>query len=291
MHQTHDKRCAECPCARSVAEYARRKGVSFARALALLQKAMEGRPLEGIGPVELCPCEPERAAACPVFALVRRLAAGCGLEPAQWLEPADVLIDGEYEAAARVMPDETHPAVSPRPAEPESVPAPWKSLWTRRRALVLGAALAALVLALAAALWGTYRAGYRQSLEENGTWDSGYSAALAEGTYEEGQAAGYDEGYQVGYREGLQEGFDQGKQAGYSEGYAAGSADGQQAQSDAQQAQTDAENARRATRVWTSWLGSSYHLDPDCPRLWGGDETTLGQAEDEGYTPCPRCAK
>ena len=41
MHQTHDKRCAECPCARSVAEYARRKGASFAQALALLQKAMD----------------------------------------------------------------------------------------------------------------------------------------------------------------------------------------------------------------------------------------------------------
>lgn len=306
MNQTfpYDKVCADCPCARSVAEYARRKGLSFARAKAALEQQMQGRPLEGIGPVEICPCTPDRAAACPVFALVRRLAAGCGLEPAQWLETADVLIDGEYEGRARDVSDEEPAPVpaAPDPAMPQPdvsgdmpgdtsdspAPGPWAAIRARWK-LWLACAGAALVLALG--MWGAWKLGYAASLEANGTYADGYAAAKAEGTFEEGRAAGYEEGYQTGYTEGLQEGFDQGKSTGYSEGYSDGSADVQQAHSDAQQAMDEVENNRRATRVWTPWLGSTYHLDPDCPRLWGGEETTLGEAEDAGYSPCSRCAK
>lgn len=293
MNQTppRDKICAACPCARAVAEYARRKGMTFARAMALLENQMEGRPLSGIGPVEICPCEPAQAAACPVFAVVRRLAAACDLEPAQWLETADVLIDGEYEATARDVTDE--PQETPVPAAPQSQPeqepepAPRRFVWklSPRLTGLLAAALAVLLVSVA------FAGGYAVSLNKNGTYEAGYAAAKAEGTYEQGQADGYEQGHSEGYREGLQEGFDQGKEAGYSEGYSAGSKDVQQAHSDAQQAQTDAENARRALPVWTSWLGNSYHLDPECPRLWGGEETTLGEAEDAGYSPCSRCAK
>ncbi|WP_367924118.1 hypothetical protein [uncultured Ruthenibacterium sp.] len=283
--------CEGCLCAQPIRAYARSKGVSMERALALLQeKLKQETPPAGQDPHGVCLCDADQAARCPVFLLACQLAACCGMSVRQWLERADLSIEGEYEAQGKEIPDPT--GVPQEPDEPEEELEPDNPKDKKHHKIFVvafGVTIGAIVLAMA--LFGTYQWGYQRSLTDNGTFDEGYSAAVAEGTYEDGHAAGYEEGYQAGYREGLQEGFEQGKDAGYSDGYANGSADVQQAQSDAQQAQSDIENARRSTPVWISWIGSKYHLDPECSRIWGGEQITLGQAEDEGYDPCPKCVK
>ena len=139
--------------------------------------------------------------------------------------------------------------------------------------------------------WGAWKLGYAASLEANGTYADRYAAAKAEGTFEEGRAAGYEEGYQTGYTEGLQEGFDQGKSTGIPRDIPT-------------EALTCSRPTATPSRPWTRWRTTA--VPPGCgrpgwvdlpsgpglpPAVGRQKRPPLGEAEDAGYSPCSRCAK
>lgn len=138
---------------------------------------------------------------------------------------------------------------------------------------------------------GTYDEGYAAALEERGTYQEGWDAALREnGTYADGYAAGLAkgkvEGYEKGHADGLRDAVTEENMHKQEENASSAAPEGQESSEPSSDAPDDSE------RVWIPRLiGSHYHHRKNCPLLIDPVETTLKQADAEGYKPCRKCVK